>query len=102
MLERGGSPSRGRRGDRAVPANALSDANQRQAQGDPQRRLLAKRLGDVLAVHRRPNLVQPLLRPPLDEIDVQIHDTDSPLAAPAATSSWLRRGTGRSCWVSTI
>src|SRR2546430_13496018 len=49
--------------------------------------LFRSRLDQTLARCRRSHLAQTLLRPILDQVDVQIHDTDSPqfVIAPRPT-----------------
>src|SRR2546430_13443726 len=85
--------------------------------------LFRSRLDQTLARCRRSHLAQTLLRPILDQVDVQIHDTDSPqfviaprptgpqpfdglrrapLVGRAATAARSTRGTGCSCGLSTI
>src|SRR5207244_6624703 len=63
------------------------------------RRRRSQRRRQLLSRERGGELAQMLLRQPLDQIAVHVHDTDSPLAG---TSTGARRGTGLSCRVSTI
>src|SRR5262249_49442496 len=84
---------------RVVALQLPTEADQREPELHAQRRRPPYRRRELLTCERAPELAETLLRDPLDQIVVHVHDTDSPLAG---TSAGARRGTGRSCGVSTI